>query len=187
MVADCDEFQAYPDGLRQALEYCDANRFEFVEGCLVDRLASDGRLSTVSSLSDLWTQFPLGGFISARVNGAVVNKIVAMKGHVRLGQGQHQAASGRGCPVSRLYVPVHHFKWQAGLIERLTTRTAIPEFMNGLYHRECRRFIEHFQKEGCIDLGNPDLLIGPCNPDYPYWGKICEWRNSVGYFLPTPR
>jgi hypothetical protein len=65
VVADQDEFQVYPDGLHDAIAYCDQHGYEFIEGAFVDRTTADGRLAAVHDNEPLWTQFPFGSMVSA--------------------------------------------------------------------------------------------------------------------------
>src|ERR1700678_2825071 len=41
VLADADEFQVYPDALSDVLDYCNRSGYDFVEGCFVDRIASN--------------------------------------------------------------------------------------------------------------------------------------------------
>jgi hypothetical protein len=180
ILADQDELQVYPDDLMDVIKFCDRKGYDFIEGCLVDRFSESGVLASVKSGSTVWEQFPLGSILSARVLGAVVNKVVAAKGHVKIGPGQHHAHSGIGCPPSELYIPVHHFKWVEGLLSRLRSRIeSLPE---GLYTRECSRFLSYYGEEGRIRLDDPDLLVSKCGPEYPHWKVLRDWRVAAAYF-----
>lgn len=183
VIADCDELQRYPDGLLETVAHCSKHNYDYVEGCLIDRIAVDGALRRIQENTSLWDQFPLGAFLSAVINKSVVNKIVAVKGHVRLTHGQHQALSGRGCPIEEIYVPTHHFKWTHDLQSRLNSRITIPKFMNGAYHEECLRVLSYITEDLKIPFDDSRLLIGLCNPEYPFWQRIKELRCSVKYFI----
>ena len=65
--------------------------YEFIKGCLVDRIAADGLLAPVMAEKDLFDQFPLGGCVTGPVLGGVINKVAAARGHVKVGPGQHHA------------------------------------------------------------------------------------------------
>ena len=186
LLCDADELQVYPDDLSQVVAYCEKHRYDYVEGCFVDRLSGDGTLQSVREDIPVWDQFPLGGMISARVLGATVNKIVLTRGHVRLITGHHMALSGNGCPPSEIYVPVHHFKWTAGVIEHLVHRAKEREAINPAdqYARECRSFVAHYERNGRIDIANDRFLMGPCNPHYPFWERVVEWREVAPCFPP---
>jgi hypothetical protein len=180
ILADQDEFQVYPDGLAAALEFCDRRGYDYIEGILIDRIASDGRLREVSGPRTLWEQYPLGGIVSGRIGGACINKIVAARGHVRLTHGQHHAISGKGCPVAAMYVPVHHFKWVESIERSMRSRSTL----NAQYSAECKRIVAHLSRHGAFDISDRELLLAPCTPDYPYLDRLREWRHNAQLFSP---
>lgn len=184
VLADQDELQVYPAALKDVIRYCDRKGYDYIEGCLIDRVAESGELPAVSRRQSIWTQFPIGTMMSATVMGAVVNKVVAARGHVWISTGQHRALSGVGCPPSEIYVPVHHFKWVDGVTPRLASRAASVHQRTGLYARECSRFAAHFSKHGRIPLDDPMLMSGRCEPDYPYWDVVRQWRIAAPFFSP---
>jgi hypothetical protein len=188
IIADQDELQVYPDDLRSIISYCDRHGYTYIEGCLIDRLSADGKLLEVHDDRSVWEQFPLGSIISGALLGAVINKVVAVKGNIRLGDGQHLSYSGIGCPIASAYVPVHHFKWVQGLLAQMERRVDLNSRYrnpnNDLYTAECRRFLEYYGKEGRINLNDPSLLVAHCNPDYLYWEKLKEWRRMAHLFAP---
>jgi hypothetical protein len=182
VIADQDELHEYPDSLSNIVAYCNQNNFDYVEGCFVDRVASDGILAEVEASVSLQEQFPLGACISGPILGAVINKVVLAKGSVKTSNGQHFAYSGRGCPVSQLYVPVHHFKWASGLIPRLEDRVQTYTMVDDMTKIESERFIAYYKKEGCIRVDDPRLMVSRCDPSYQGWSRLREWRLSSDYF-----
>lgn len=188
IIADQDELQSYPDNLRSIIRYCDQNGYTFIEGSLVDRLSLDGKLNKVNRDQTIWEQFPLGSMLSGALLGAVTNKIVAVKGSVRLEDGQHRGYSGFGCPPQSVYVPVNHFKWVEDIDLRMERRIALNrKFRNpatDLYTYECDRFLRYYKQEGCIRIDDPNLMVARCNPDYPHWDRVKEWRSVAHFFAP---
>jgi hypothetical protein len=182
VLADSDELQRYPDGLVEALRFCDRRGYTFLEGCFVDRIAENGLLMKVEPGENIWKQFPLGACISGPLLGAVINKVVAAKGSVHVGWGQHHGLSGVRCPASELYIPVHHFKWIDGLIERLQDRIKIYNLLGEALGVESERFISYYGKDRCIRLDDPRFLVAPCAPDYPHWERLREWRIASSFF-----
>src|ERR1700685_3486196 len=85
LIADQDELQAYPEDLISILRECDRGKYEYIEGCFLDRIARDGSFPAVLPKGSIWAQFPLAGFISGPVLQANPNKIVAAKGRVEGG------------------------------------------------------------------------------------------------------
>jgi hypothetical protein len=180
IIADQDELQHYPDGIHCAIDYCNRHGYDYIEGCLIDRIASDGLLPSVAGDIALADQFPLAGIVSAVLAGTCVNKIVAARGHVKLVHGQHYALSGIGCPVAHLYVQVHHFKWTAHLIPSLVARLSDQ----GRYSVECRRLMSYFERHERIDVTDPELLLAPCAVDYLHWPTLKQWRETAAFFSP---
>jgi len=173
LIADQDELQMYPDDLKSLLGDCDAAGYEYVEGCFLDRVAADGSFPAVLPNGSIWRQYPLAGFISASVLQANPNKIVAAKGSVALGPGQHYALSGRGLPPAELYVPVHHFKWVEGILERLEQRAEFRRKRGDRYWEESQRFIDYCRAhDGRLDVRDASFHLAEAMPEYPQWDEV---------------
>jgi hypothetical protein len=173
VLADCDELQAWPDDLRSVLAWCERRGYDHVEGCFVDRLARDGDFPAYRAGVPLAEQYPLGAHLSYPLAGANPCKVVAAKGRVALGPGQHFADGGTVCPASDVYVPVHHFKWTDGIVERLRRRAASRARAGDPYWDESARVVAHCDANGGrIDLGDPRFLVAPCAPAYPHWDAV---------------
>src|ERR1044072_2353874 len=173
ILADQDELQTYPKDIHEILAECEDEGYDFVAGCLVDRLSEDGSFPEVETTRSIWEQFPLGSMITWTLECANPRKVVAAKGYVEVEQGQHGVIRGRGCPVEKYFIPVHHFKWVNGIIEELEQR--VEKFrQKGISHWiESQRFISHCQQHGGkIDLSNSDFMIAKCDPDYTYWEEV---------------
>jgi hypothetical protein len=175
VIADHDELQAYPDGLAAAIAFCNRHGYDYIEGCLVDRLAEGGTLPPVEAGVSLWDQYPLGSVLSKVAGGAVTNKVVAAKGGVQLSHGQHHAYSGIGCPPRELYVPVHHFKWNDATLAALRQRRV----GQAEYSLECSTVAAYLERHGRVDVDDPALLVARCEPDYPHWNVLREGRIAA--------
>jgi hypothetical protein len=174
VLADLDEFQAYPHNLFDIINDCERLGFDYIEGCIIDRIAADGGLPTLRYDSDIEEQFPLGCVFTYRVLGGFPLKVVAAKGHVQLPTGNHYAVGGIGCPMDRHYIPVYHYKWAQGLLKRMEYRANNASWQNG-YKVECRKCLDYFrQNNGRIDITDPNLLVSECQPEYKYWGYILD-------------
>ncbi|MBV8837544.1 MAG: hypothetical protein JO000_13465, partial [Alphaproteobacteria bacterium] len=106
VLADCDELQEWPDEVASVLAWCERRGYDHVEGCFVDRLARDGGFPAYRDDVPLPEQYPLGAHLSYPLAGANPCKVVAAKGRVALGPGQHFADGGSPCPAADVYVPV---------------------------------------------------------------------------------
>jgi hypothetical protein len=188
LLADQDELQVYPGDLREIIERCEAAGYDYIEGCFIDRLATEGRFPPVHPRRSIWEQFPLGGFLSTPILDANPNKIVAAKGHVKLMPGQHAALSGRGCPVEECYVQVHHFKWVEGIVERLERRVAFYRDNQDPLWQESARFVEYARAHaGRIDISDPLFYIAECSPAYPFWDTVKRLSQRTAMErLPAP-
>ena len=173
LIADQDELQVYPRELPRILEDCDQSGYEYIEGCFLDRFARDGSFPPVSPAPSLWQQFPLAGFVSAPLLRANPNKIVAAKGRVQLGSGQHFALSGCGCPNEELYIPVHHFKWVAGIVDHLERRAHFRRERGDRYWEESQRFVDYCRAhDGRLDVADPSFHLAEALPQYPHWDEV---------------
>jgi hypothetical protein len=175
VLADQDELHVYPDDLPSLLAFCDRHGYDCVSGAFVDRLSADGGFPPVDPARSLWSQFPLGGYVSYPLLGADPRKIVAVKGRVPVGQGHHHAAADAPCPIEEVFVPVHHFKWTAGLLDRLRARADEFRRQQVAHWTESERFVQYIEAhDGHIDLSDERLLVAPCRPNYPFWPHIVE-------------
>jgi hypothetical protein len=180
VIADLDEFQIYPKPIPKFLEEADRCGFEYVEGCVIDRVAEGGRLPAIRNDISIWEQFPLAGMLTYRIARAAIQKVVAVKGNQQLSGGQHLALSGRGYPRDRGFVPVHHFKWTSGLTHRLARRVAFFKETRQPYSEESSRLLTHFDKHGGnVDIYDSELLIARCARDYPHWPTVREQMLAV--------
>jgi hypothetical protein len=184
VLADQDELQVYPDLLREVLNECDAQGFDYVRGCFVDRVAADGGFPPITPDRPIWDQFPMGGFLTYPILGGDPRKVVAVRGALPVMRGQHHTLSGRACPARQCYVQVHHFKWVEGLDQRLAQRAAKLRAGGQMHYTESARFVQYYnQIGGKLNVDEPALMIAPCDPGYRCWEQV---KKKVLEF-PVPR
>ena len=183
LIVDADEFQVFPAPLVDILENCERKGYDHVKGCFLDRVASDGILRKLSPQQAIWTQYPVGLFLTYPLLRGDPRKVVAAKGHVEMSShGHHNAISERGCPITEYFIPVHHFKWVEGVIEALEHRIhSIRSTSPSDHWRESQRFIDYYKKNGKIDINNPSWMAGLCSPDYPHWERIRDLFLQLGF------
>jgi hypothetical protein len=175
LAIDGDEFHRYPSELFSVLDHCEREGYEYVRGCLVDRLSADGTLTPLRPDESIWTQYPLGSFLTYPLVRADPRKVVAAKGRVVFrSAGHHDTLTGVGCPGRELFVPVHHFKWVDTLVPYLEDRRELFKRMKNPYWGESDRCLAYLQRHGRIDLDDPRLLVAPCNPEYPLWDRVSQ-------------
>ena len=191
VVADLDELQVTDRPLLELVELCEREGYDHVNGCFVDRVATDGSFPDVGSAS-LWQQYPLAGSVSAGLLRALPLKTTMARGWVDLLPGQHGAPAGRGLPRDRGYVQVHHFKWTGSVVTRLRRR--VERFSGGAASgmhmaiaREALTFLEHVERhDGRIDTAFDRFRLEPCGSgyhDHPRWNEIADeaqgWRWAL--------
>jgi len=173
ILADQDELQVYPYELFGIIEECDRKGYDYITGVLVDRIGADGSFPEVEYDRPIWSQFPLGGLISYPMLGADPRKVVAAKGFVPLGVGQHVARGGRGCPIEMYFIQVHHFKWVKGLAHRLSKRAEMLRKSNVSHWVESQRFVSYFEEHyGKIDIADSRFRIVECDRNYKHWDYV---------------
>jgi hypothetical protein len=159
VIADHDEFQVYPAPLSEIVDFCEDRGYECVVGDFLDRVGENGTLPAVAERGSLWECFPLGGFVTRAILGEASPKVVLAKGNVVVGWGNHYAHRGIACPAGVLDVPVHHFKWDASVIERLADRCALYTEERETCADESLAFLEHLRREGRFDVDDPRLEL----------------------------
>jgi hypothetical protein len=173
ILADLDEFQLYPRSLPSVFEECERKGYDYIQGCLVDRIAADGRLNELLYDKPIEDQFPLGSIFTYSVLGGLPLKITAAKAHVKILAGNHFARGVLGCPITECFVQVNHYKWVSGLIERMEQRSRDEEWKGLAYKSECCKFVEYYHaNNGRIDITDPNLLVSKCDPGYKYLETI---------------
>jgi len=148
---DIDEFHEYPEPLRKILKWCDANGVSVVFGKFIDRVARGGRLEPFDPRRPIWEQYPLGAEITGKILGGETIKVAASRAHLTIETGHHRVVEAQ-----EHYYPyairIHHFKWDAGVIERLKLRVS-EEFKKACHWWiESQRFLDHVAQYGKIDL-----------------------------------
>lgn len=183
--ADADEFHEFPCALSELIKKLDFISSPALGGRLVDRLPRfPGKLST----GNIWQRFPLGTNLTEEVLQGWVRKIVLARSVLPTFRGHHFLADEQGNIRDDIDVnyttPIHHFKWDDTVLERLKERTSEIWKASIPWWTESERAIEWLEVGGYnVEDSNlhitdfeDDLrgLAGPCsvNPRYcggPYW------------------
>jgi hypothetical protein len=193
VVSDDDEFHIYPQPIREMISECEENGWEFITGGFVDRIGENGTFPEVSSLTDVWSEFPLAGFFRYPMSGACPNKVCVMKGSINVTPGQHYVDFGDGknswgkdninhpkrYPICRGegLVQVHHFKWDSTVLERLKEVSETKEkYTYWQEYLKMYKSIEMFDWK--IDINNPDFMFERITTnnhwDYSNWSKLSK-------------
>lgn len=147
--SDSDELQVYPQPLRDIVAQCVATRVDLIRGMFIDRVAADFSLAPFDPERAIWESFPQTFNISAALAGATNHKVVLARGGIRVSAGNHlPLADGSPLTTLRGWVQVHHFKWDATLIERLRYRLR-PEWQARCpWWVESKRLVDYFVAHG---------------------------------------
>lgn len=191
VVSDDDEFHVYSKDLREIINDCDENGWEFVRGGFIDRIGQDGTFPEIVDDIDIFKQFPLAGFFRYPLSGACPNKVCIMKGYIEITSGQHYAKiDGQTtwrwqgwnhpliAPVEMYNVQVHHFKWDSSCGERI--RDIANQNKDYAYSEEYRIMYRALAKTRFkIDINEPEFMIEECNNSYKQWHKLFKKIISI--------
>lgn len=152
LIADLDEMQEYPLPPAQLALECERNGYDCVMGRFVDRVAADGSFPEVDD-RPLEEQFPLRLDITGGLMGATTSKVMMCRGHLQIGNGQHRIV-GESHPHPQ-WCLVHHYKWKAGMVERVRARRDLLRRLDCVWWKESDTLLRYIdQGNGRIDVGN---------------------------------
>jgi hypothetical protein len=165
LLADVDEFHAYPAPIPTAVATAEAVGVPFVEGVLLDRVSPDGSLRPWSEAAGLDRTYSIGGFLTHHLLRGDPRKVVLAHASVDVSVGNHRSPGRRG--AGGTLVPVHHFKWRDGLVAYLQRRVTM--FATGRWREvtpsmrnEAQRLIAHLRAHGGrIDVEDRSLGLRP--------------------------
>lgn len=190
IVADDDELHVYPTDIRQMIQECKENGWEYITGGFLDRIGENGEFPTILPTTDLWQAFPYAGFFRYPMSQACPNKVCVMKGSVEVSNGQHYAIYDgktvwgvegtkhlKRYPPDKGFVQVHHFKWDSTVLDRLEEVSNIKE--DYTYWKEYRKMLNGIlRKDGKINLRNPEFLFEKLKEnsyyEYSNWNTLTE-------------
>jgi hypothetical protein len=179
VIADQDEFHLFPDTLSSLLAFCERRGYDHVQGTFVDRVSADGRFTEIDLSQQLWSQYPLGGLVSARLFGALSLKVTAAKGSVVINTGHHLALHAHPCPIQDAFSQVHHFKWTRGVVERQEWRAQHFRQANVSHWTESARVVNYAAThQHRIDVHDREFLLAPCTPAYPHFDFLTSLVQS---------
>ena len=194
VVSDDDEIQVYPKPLREMIQDCEDNDWDFITGGFLDRIGENGEFPEITKDSNIWEKFPYSGFFRYPMSGACPNKICVMKGHVQITPGQHYAIingenvwgeEGSKHPLryppgrGEGFIQVHHFKWDSTCIERIKEVSETKKEYT--FWEEYKKMYDSIKKTNFkIDIDNPTFGLVRNIPfqnehwDYQYWNRLTK-------------
>jgi len=151
VVVDLDEFANFPRPAGPFLEACDSGGFNCVRGRIVDRVDDRGRLKAVRGDVPIDLQFPCEATVTRDVARGNTDKIVACKPPLIPGMGHHaivkRARTARFHPQT---LDVHHFKWDALVLERTRRRHLRYRRDRIKWRGESARLLAYLERHGRI-------------------------------------
>jgi Glycosyl transferase family 2 len=171
MHLDLDEFQEYPASLSEIVDAMNQADDWALRGWIVDRVAERGVLAPIRPIPSIGEQYPIGCDLTKIILQAWTQKIVLCRGRVQLrGGARHDTCNAYydRVPIGHpdQYV-VHHFKWTAGVFDRIRERLHTAA-VGSAYESECQRCLKYFDSVGRIDLSDPALRARPLGAiNYP--------------------
>jgi hypothetical protein len=175
VYADLDEFQQYPMELKNHIRYCEENNIDFLEGKLIDRVSSTGKLREIISHRTLEEQFPLKGYITKNLLKAWDKKIVIARGKLIVGGGHHvfldratyKPLSYKSILNEHSYgIEVHHFKWDDKLLNRMQSYLNLRDKSLFFWKKEIVRFMNHYYKHSRINIEDKRFKFIYAENDY---------------------
>jgi hypothetical protein len=125
--ADIDEFQVYPGEFKSLLRLAESFGIDYFRGYFVDRASADGRLKEFDPDQPIWTQYPCQFKPHPRLPLGITEKVACARRTVFLCPGNHFPVNEEPLRYYSESVDVHHFKWDALVIRRLSRRLQ-PDF-----------------------------------------------------------
>jgi hypothetical protein len=146
--ADIDEFQVWPDEMRFLLKCAARRRVDYFRGEIIDRVSEDGSLTIFNPHTSIWSQYPRKCHITRDVANAPTQKVACSKVMIKITPGNHYAIDHLllKCDVS--LIEVHHFKWDASVVNRLKRRV-LPDWRQRCHWwTESQALLEHIDTCG---------------------------------------
>ena len=166
--ADIDEFHEYPGGVLEAIGFMERGSLDYMRGVFVDRIARDGFPHFDESQS-VWAQFPLGCNLTHILLRGWIDKVMIHRAGVRLLPGHHFPHPQGSLKVFPGVHPVHHFKWDASVVPRLTER------LDEDWQKRCPWWVESKRALDWIAGGAPRVL-----PALQTFDFMDDWPGPSG-------
>ncbi|MFT3736029.1 MAG: hypothetical protein QM776_13555 [Rhodocyclaceae bacterium] len=119
--ADIDEFHEFGLPLPDLVSALELHGFDYVRGRFVDRMARMG-FPPIQTTQSIWQQFPLGTDMTRSVLRGLIDKIALSRSRIQVIPGHHAIREGQSAVGMPGTIAVHHFKWDAGVVDRLQRR-----------------------------------------------------------------
>lgn len=143
MIADLDEFYEMPAGW--------GDHTQFVTGYYRDMVAVDGSLPSIRQEAPMSEQFPIATHLTRDFQGGPDQKIMLHRFFDDVSEGHHQCRPMGTFSAYAVQPPfgiVRHYKWKAGMAERLRQRMANPANCSPQNIRESQKLLDMLDANG---------------------------------------
>lgn len=147
VIADLDEFQEHPGGVRKTARAAQKEGANVVRGMMIDRVAADGGFPAIEARSDLWSLFPARCLLTKKLQGGVDFKCALVRGHLLPVMAHHHVS---GEKIASNTVEIHHFKWNSTAVPRMKAAIGQIKDVGLSWHVEYERVLAHLKTHGRI-------------------------------------
>jgi len=141
---DSDEFQVYPRPLTDLVAQWDALGVDYLRGVLIDRIAADCSLARFCPERSIWEAYPRTCSVTHALARADPRKVTMARGGIGVGGGKHALRNEVGRKTITGWTQVHHFKWDATVLDRLRYRVRPAWKAKCAWWTESQRLLDYF-------------------------------------------
>ncbi|MEO8304807.1 MAG: glycosyltransferase family 2 protein [Betaproteobacteria bacterium] len=145
---DSDEFQVYPEPLSALIAQSDAIGVDYFRGVLIDRIAADYGLARFCPGQSIWDAYPRTCNVTQALAKGDPRKVTMTRGGVAVSGGKHTLDEGANRRTIVGWAQVHHFKWDASVIDRLQYRVRPEWKAKCWWWTESQRLLDYFAAHG---------------------------------------
>lgn len=181
---DSDEFQRYPLPLGEVVHFCLAQGIEAIPGILIDRIAADGSLPDFDPSRPIWDVFSRPCNVTGSIARGTIEKVAFARGDIRLQPGNH-ATENPNTKCLPQAIPIHHFKWHAGVLEQLRFRLDPAWKRKCFWWIESQLLLDYFSRNNMrFNLNDVPVIVLPASGVFDAGYSRCKPTN--GWFVkPT--
>lgn len=154
---DLDEFVQLPEFYIRDFARMRRPELQMIRGEWFDRLAEGGKLAAINPTKPLAPQYPLLCKVSHTLFHNVSHVVVACRGVAP--ENHHPDVPAHEGYEKSTVVPVHHFKWRAGLTESMLERAERYRKQGLSNARRLSGMAEYLQRHNKIDLNHPKVRV----------------------------
>jgi hypothetical protein len=146
VIADLDEFIAFPDAIGRIIVSAEAEKANVVTGVMYDRFSADGLAVDFEPSSDLAERYPVKTRFIRDVMLGMDHKAVLVKGRLKASRSEHHKMVRQKAAATIL--DIDHYKWTAGSVDRLKARCLTLREAGTDWVVEYERAVKHYETYG---------------------------------------